>query len=148
MKIFSEFKTFIKKGNVLDLAVGVIMGGAFGKIVASLVSDIIMPFIGLLLGGINLTEQKVLIRAATETSPALELFYGKFIQATIDFLLIAISVFVLIKMLNTFSSKVKNIKRKEVVEVVIVPEPEPTKEEILLADIRDILNELNSKSKK
>src|SRR5512137_1252680 len=100
MKIFKEFKEFINRGSVMDLAVGVIIGAAFGKIIASLVNDIIMPVIGLILGGINLATQKVIIRAATETKPEAALTYGNFIQTLIDFLLIAIVIFLLVKGMN------------------------------------------------
>ena len=100
MKILDEFKAFAMKGNVVDMAVGIIIGAAFGKIVSSIVNDIIMPPIGLLLGGVNFTDLKVVIKAATEVKPAVTWNYGNFIQVTIDFLIIAIAVFLLIKAMN------------------------------------------------
>ncbi len=131
MKLVDEFKSFVMKGNVIDMAVGIIIGLAFGKIVSSVVADIIMPPIGLLLGGVNFTDLKVVLKAATETVPAVSINYGNFIQVTIDFLIIAFVIFMLIKAMNV-------MKRKE----VAAPPPAPpalTKEEILLTEIRDLL---------
>jgi large conductance mechanosensitive channel len=140
MKIFKEFKEFINRGSVMDLAVAVIIGAAFGKIVTSLVNDIVMPVIGLILGGMNLTAQKVVIRAATDTVPEAALTYGNFIQALIDFLLVALVIFLLVKTLNTVSTR---LKKKQ--EVVPPPPPVPTKEELLLTDIRNLLAEIKDK---
>ena len=105
MKILDEFKAFAIKGNVVDMAVGIIIGIAFGKIVASAVSDIIMPPIGLLLGGVNFADLKVVMKAATETVPAVTWNYGSFIQTAIDFLIIAFVVFMLIKAINSMKKK-------------------------------------------
>jgi len=130
MKILDEFKTFAFKGNVVDMAVGIIIGLAFGKIVTSAVNDIIMPPIGLLLGGVNFTDLQVTMKAATETVPAVTWNYGNFIQVIIDFLIVASVVFLLIKAINTG-------KKKEA--AAPPPPPVPTKEETLLTEIRDLL---------
>jgi large conductance mechanosensitive channel len=133
MKLVDEFKAFALKGNVVDMAVGIIIGAAFGKIVSSVVSDIIMPPIGLLVGGVNFTELKLVLKAATETTPAVTWNYGNFLQLTFDFLIVAFSVFLMIKAINA-------AKRKEAVAPAPPPAPiPPTKEETLLAEIRDLL---------
>ena len=100
MKILDEFKAFAMKGNMVDMAVGIIIGAAFGKIVSSLVNDIIMPPIGLLLGGVNFTDLKLVLKGATETVPAVTWNYGNFIQVIIDFLIVAWAVFLLVKGMN------------------------------------------------
>ncbi len=130
MKIIDEFKEFAMKGNMIDMAVGIIIGGAFGKIVSSIVNDILMPPLGLLLGGVNFTDLKLVMKAATETAPAVSWNYGSFIQALVDFLIIAFSIFMLIKGINSF-------KKKK--EAAPAPPPEPSKEETLLSEIRDLL---------
>lgn len=130
MKILDEFKNFAIKGNMVDMAVGIIIGAAFGKIVASLVSDIIMPPIGLLLGGVNFTDLKLVMKAATETVPAVTWNYGNFIQTAIDFLIIAFVVFMLIKAINS-------MKKKEA--AAPAAPPAPTKDQTLLTEIRDLL---------
>lgn len=127
---FQEFKKFAVKGNAIDLAIGVIMGGAFGKIVTSIVNDIIMPVLGTIIGGINLTNLKFVIREATESTPALTVNYGNFLQSIIDFTIIAFSIFLFVKFLN---------KIRKVEEVPKAPE-KPTKEQLLLTEIRDILS--------
>jgi len=130
MNLLKEFKSFALKGNVLDLAIGVIIGAAFGKIVSSLVSDIIMPVFGLLLGGVDLSGLKATIGDATLT-------YGVFLQTVVDFLIVSFSIFMFIRTLNRF-------KRKEEAK----PE-EPallTKEEELLTEIRDLLKQQNNAS--
>jgi large conductance mechanosensitive channel len=127
-----EFKEFALKGNVVDMAVGVIIGGAFGKIVSSLVNDIIMPPIGVLTGGVDFKDLKTVLVDATEEAEAVTLNWGMFVQNIIDFLIIAISIFCIIKMMTKLS------KKKE--EPAPAPaEPEPTKEEVLLTEIRDLL---------
>jgi large conductance mechanosensitive channel len=131
MKMLDEFKAFAMKGNVLDMAVGIIIGGAFGKIISSVVGDIIMPPIGLLLGGVNFTDLKIVLKAATETAPAVTMNYGNFIQVTIDFLIIAFVIFMLIKAMNA-------AKKKEAAAPPPAP-PAPSKEEMLLTEIRDLL---------
>jgi large conductance mechanosensitive channel len=130
MKLLDEFKAFALKGNVVDMAVGIIIGVAFGRIVSSVVADLIMPPIGLLVGGVNFTDLKVVLKAATETNPAVTWNYGNFLQVTFDFLIVAFSVFMMIKAMNS-------TKRKEAVAPT-VPAP-PTKEEVLLTEIRDLL---------
>ncbi len=135
MKILQEFKDFAVKGNVIDMAVGIIIGGAFGKIVTSLVNDIIMPPIGMLLGGIKFDGLKYVLKSATVDAagvavPEVSINYGSFIQVTVDFLIIALSIFFVIKMINQLK------KTKE--EAPAAP-AEPTKEEALLTEIRDIL---------
>lgn len=127
--MFKEFKEFISKGNVLDLAVGVIIGGAFGKIVTSLVDDIIMPFIGLIIGGLDFSDLSIVIGKAT-------IKYGMFIQNVVNFLIIAFSVFMIVKAVN----KVRRIKPEEKEEEVVEA---PSKEEALLAEIRDLLKAKN-----
>ena len=136
-KIISEFKDFIARGNVMDLAVGVIIGGAFGKIVSSLVNDMIMPIIGLILGGIDFSNLKFVIKEATEKTPEASIKYGLFIQNVVDFLIIAFVIFVMVKGINT----IRKIKDNENLEES--SEPTPTKEEILLTEIRDILKNKN-----
>ena len=148
MKFFKEFKDFINKGNVVDMAVGVVIATAFGKITSSLVADVIMPLIGVLTGGISVADLKyvltpaVLDEAGAVLTPENAIRYGQFIQFIIDFLIIALAVFVFVKVLNS----AKNLRKKEeeaVVEEAPAPEPEPTKEEVLLAEIRDLLKEKN-----
>ncbi len=139
MKLLDEFKAFAMRGNVLDMAVGVIIGGAFGKIVSSLVADIIMPPIGLLVGGVNFVDLKwemkpaILDAANNIVTPAVSLNYGNFLQATFDFLIIAFSIFMFIKLINKLSKK-----KEEAPEAPAAP-PAPTKEEVLLTEIRDLL---------
>lgn len=130
MKILDEFKAFAMKGNMVDMAIGIIIGAAFGKIVSSLVNDIIMPPIGALLGGVNFTDLKLTIKAATEAVPAVTWNYGSFIQVLIDFLIIAWAVFMIVKAINAS-------KKKE--EEAPAPPPAPSKEETLLSEIRDLL---------
>jgi large conductance mechanosensitive channel len=130
MKLLDEFKAFAMKGNVVDMAVGIIIGAAFGKIVSSVVADIIMPPIGLLLGGVNFTDLKLIMKAATDVHPAVTWNYGNFIQVTFDFLIVAFAVFILIKAINS-------AKKKE--EVAPAAPPAPSKEETLLTEIRDLL---------
>ncbi|MFA5649137.1 MAG: large-conductance mechanosensitive channel protein MscL [Bacteroidales bacterium] len=133
MNIFKEFKTFAMKGNVVDMAVGIIIGAAFGKIVSSIVNDIIMPPIGMLIGGVDFKDLAVVLQKATETAPAVTLNYGSFIQVVFDFLIVAFAIFMLIKGLNMAKRK------KENAPAAPAPEPAPTKEEILLTEIRDLL---------
>ena len=145
MGFLKEFKAFALKGNVMDMAVGVIIGGAFGKIVTSLVNDIIMPPIGVLMGGVDFKDLGIVIKegvAATETTPEVAEVvwkYGAFIQQVVDFLIIAVSVFVMIKLINKLSNLRKKEEEAVAPEPAPAPEPEPTKEEILLTEIRDLL---------
>lgn len=129
-KLFEEFKSFALRGNVLDMAVGIILGSAFGKIVSSLVNDIIMPPIGLLLGGINFTDIKIFLKEATANQVAVTINIGNFIQIIVDFLIIAFSIFLIVKLFNSLKKK----KEEKVIE-----QPQVSKTEILLEEIRDIL---------
>jgi large conductance mechanosensitive channel len=130
MKLVDEFKAFAMKGNVVDMAVGIIIGAAFGKIISSVVADIIMPPIGLLVGGVNFTDLKLILKAATATNPAVTWNYGNFLQVTFDFLIVAVAVFMVIKAINA-------AKKKE--EVAPVAPPAPSAEQSLLTEIRDLL---------
>lgn len=134
-----DFKAFAMRGNVMDMAVGVIIGGAFGKIVSSLVSDVVMPFLGLLIGGVNFTELKWVIREAYQDDKGNEiaaatLNYGNFLQSTFDFIIIAFSIFLFIKLIS-------NLNKKKEEETPAPEPPAPTKEEVLLGEIRDLLKE-------
>lgn len=130
----AEFKQFIARGNVMDMAVGVIIGGAFGKISTSLVNDIIMPLLSMLTGGIDFSEWKLVLKAATEETAEVAVNYGTFLATILDFLIIAFAVFVMIKAINGFHDKLK--KKEE--EAPAAP-PEPSNEEKLLTEIRDLL---------
>ena len=130
MGIIKEFKTFAMKGNVVDMAVGIIIGAAFGKIVSSVVNDIIMPPIGMLIGGVDFKDLRVVIKEAAEGMPAVTLNYGNFLQVVFDFLIVAFAVFMLIKALNL-------AKRKK--DEASAPPPAPSKQEVLLTEIRDLL---------
>jgi large conductance mechanosensitive channel len=133
MKLVDEFKTFAMKGNVVDMAVGIIIGAAFGKIVSSIVSDIIMPPLGLLIGGVNFTDLKVIMKAATETKPAVTWNYGNFLQVCFDFLIVAFAVFLVIK------AMVAARKNEEKAPAAPTTPPVPSKQETLLTEIRDLL---------
>lgn len=133
--MLKEFKAFIMRGNVIDLAVAVVIGGAFGTIVSSLVADVIMPPLGLLIGGVDfsdlsITLQEAVVENGAEVSPAVNLRYGAFIQTVFDFLIIAFAIFMVLKGYNSF-------KKKE--EAAPAAPPEPSNEEKLLAEIRDLL---------
>ena len=145
MGMIKEFKEFAMRGNVVDMAVGVIIGGAFGKIVTSLVNEVIMPPIGVLLGGVDFKDLKLVVKDAivdaegAVTSPEVTLNYGSFIQTIIDFLIVALAIFFLIKAIN----KLSNLKKKKEEEAAPAPAPapapEPSAEEKLLTEIRDLL---------
>lgn len=130
MSIISEFKAFAVKGNVVDMAVGIIIGAAFGKIVSSFVGDVVMPPLGVLIGGVDFTDLAITLKAAEGDLPAVVLAYGKFIQTVIDFLIVAFAIFIGIKVLN-------RLKREE--EVAPQAAPAPTKDQELLSEIRDLL---------
>lgn len=134
MKFLKDFKAFALKGNVIDMAVGIIIGATFGKIVTSLVNDIIMPPLGLLIGGVNFSDLKVVMKEATEVAPAVTLNYGQFIQVVFDFLIVAVAIFMLIRVIS-----VAKRKHEEKAEATPAPAPEPSNEEKLLEEIRDIL---------
>ena len=136
MKLFDEFKAFVMRGNVVDLAVGVIIGGAFGKIVTSLVNDIFMPIIGMILGNVNFTSLEIKLGEPVEGAEQAAIRYGAFIQEIVNFLIIALCIFMVIKVIN------KMQKKKEEAPA---PAPEPTKEEVLLTEIRDALNKMADK---
>lgn len=129
MKYLNEFKEFAMKGNVLDLAIGIILGGAFGKIVTSFVSDVLMPPLGVLIGGVDVGDYKIVLKAAEGNNPEAVISYGKFINTTIDFLIIAFAVFLLVKAVN----RIKLQKETE------KPAPKINKEVELLTEIRDLL---------
>jgi large conductance mechanosensitive channel len=130
--MLKEFKEFAVKGNVIDMAVGIIVGVAFGKIVSSVVSDVIMPPIGLIIGGIDFSKLSIILKGVPGDPAAVVIAYGKFIQTVVDFTIVAFVIFMLVKAINT-------LKRKE--EKATPPPPAPSKEEALLAEIRDILKE-------
>jgi large conductance mechanosensitive channel len=130
MSMMQEFKSFAMKGNVADMAVGIIIGAAFGKIVSSLVNDVIMPPIGLLLGGVDFSNLGITLRQAVEGSPAVVLKYGVFINTIVDFLIVAFAIFLVIRALNA-------LRRKE--EAAPAAPPAPTKDQALLGEIRDLL---------
>ena len=130
MSILSEFKAFAVKGNVVDMAVGIIIGAAFGKIVSSFVGDVVMPPLGILIGGVDFSDLAVVLKAAEGDLPAVTLAYGKFIQTIIDFTIIAFAIFMGIKVLN-------RLKREE--EAAPAAPPAPTKDQELLGEIRDLL---------
>jgi len=135
-KIIVEFKEFISKGNVLDLAIGVIIGGAFSKIVSSLVNDIIMPILGVIIGGLDFTSLSIKFNDAT-------INYGLFIQNIVDFLLMSICIFIFIKIFNKLKESLE--KKEEIKEEI--KEVEKTNEEKLLEEIRDLLKKENNKNK-
>lgn len=135
-KIIREFKEFAVKGNAVELATAVVIGGAFGKIVTSLVSDIIMPFVGLLTKGESFASWKIILRAASDNRPALTLNTGLFIQNVVDFLIIAITIFFMVKLISKLNAQLKKIHAEE---EKIAPEPKITKDQELLIEIRDLL---------
>lgn len=138
MKLLNEFKAFAMRGNVVDMAVGIIIGAAFGKIVTSFVNDVVMPPIGLLVGGVNFSDLTVVLKQGVDGAAAVTLNYGNFIQVVFDFLIIAAAVFMAIKLMNA-------AKRKE---VEAPPAPlAPTNEELLLTEIRDLLKDQSKNAK-
>jgi large conductance mechanosensitive channel len=132
MSMIKEFKSFAMRGNVMDMAVGIIIGVAFGKIVSSFVADIMMPPLGMLLGSINFSELVVVLKPAAGEVAAVTLSYGMFIQTVVDFLIVAFAVFLVVKWMNS-------LKKKE--EVVPATPAEATRQETLLGEIRDLLKE-------
>ena len=136
MKLFDEFKAFVMRGNVLDMAVGVIVGGAFGKIVTSLVNDIFMPIIGMIIGNVDFSSLEIKLGEPVEGAEQAAIRYGAFIQEIVNFLIIAICIFMVIKVINKLQKKK---------EEAPAPAPEPTKEEVLLTEIRDALNKMADK---
>lgn len=132
MGLMKEFKAFAMRGNVMDMAVGIIIGAAFGKIVSSFVADVVMPPLGLLIGGVNITELSVVLREAAGETAAVTLNYGVFIQTLLDFVIVAFAIFMMVKGMNS-------LKRKQ--EAAPAAPPVPSKEEVLLGEIRDILRQ-------
>jgi large conductance mechanosensitive channel len=134
MAIVKEFKEFVMRGNVVDLAVGVIIGAAFGKIVTSLVTDVLMPPIGYVMGGIDFNDKKVVLVPADAAKKVAEVAirYGTFINTLIDFIIVAFCIFMVVKAVNA-------LQKKEEVAPEPAADPEPTKEEVLLTEIRDLL---------
>jgi len=130
MSIIKEFKEFAMRGNVVDMAVGIIIGAAFGKIVSSIVSDVIMPPIGLLLGGVDFSSLMIVIKEATENTKAVTINYGVFINTVIDFIIIAFAIFLVIKAINSMKKKAEEKPAEP---------PKPSTEVLLLTDIRDLL---------
>ena len=137
-KFMDEFKAFISRGNVVDMAVGVIVGSAFTAIVNSLVKDVVTPCIGVLTGGVDFTQMKYVITPATEEVAEVAICYGNFIQAIINFLIIAFVVFCMVKMINTMRKKMEEQKKKEEEAAPPAP-PAPSAEVVLLTEIRDLL---------
>lgn len=136
MSLLKEFKAFASRGNVIDMAVGIIIGAAFGKIVSSFVADIIMPPIGIILGGVNFSDLSFVLLTAQGDAPAVVIAYGKFIQTVVDFTIIAFAIFMGLKAINS-------LKRKE--EEAPKAPPAPTKDQELLSEIRDLLKSQQDK---
>jgi large conductance mechanosensitive channel len=130
MSMMSEFRDFAMRGNVVDMAVGIVIGGAFGKIVSSFVNDVLMPPIGMMLGGVDFTELAVTLKEASGDVAAVTLNYGTFIQTVVDFIIIAFAIFMVVKAMN-------RMKKKE--EEAPPAPPKPSAEEVLLTEIRDAL---------
>jgi len=132
MGFVKEFKEFAMRGNVVDLAIGLIVGAAFGKVVSSLVGDVLMPPLGLLIGGVNFTDLAITLRAATDGAPAVNLRYGAFLQTIVDFMIVAFAIFLVVKGMNT-------LKRRK--EAAPAAPPAPPQEVTLLSEIRDLLKQ-------
>ncbi len=133
--MWNEFKKFAMKGNVIDMAVGIIIGAAFGQIVKSLVNDVIMPPIGLLLGGVDFSNLMIVLRKATDTSPAVAIKYGVFVNTIINFLIVAFAIFLIVKQVNRFKEKPQEEKP--------ATPPPPPEDVVLLREIRDLLKNKN-----
>jgi large conductance mechanosensitive channel len=154
-KFMEEFKAFAMRGNVIDLAVGMIIGSAFGKITTSLVNDVIMPAVSMLMGGVDFTQWKIVLKEAVmemnaegvmvEKAAEIAIKYGNLIAVIVDFIILAFAIFCMVKAINTMREKAEALKKKEEEVVEAEPEapaePEPTAEEKLLAEIRDLLKE-------
>ena len=132
MGMMAEFKKFAVKGNVMDMAVGIIIGAAFGKIVSSFVDGVLMPPLGLLIGGVDVSDLSIVLKQATETTEAVTLQWGAFVQTSINFFIIAFAVFLMVKFMNRLQAKE---------EAKPEAPPKPSKEELLLTEIRDLLKE-------
>jgi large conductance mechanosensitive channel len=134
MGMMSEFKSFAMRGNVIDMAVGIVIGGAFGKIVSSFVNDVLMPPVGMLIGGVDFSDLAIVLKAATDEAEAVTMKYGMFIQTLLDFLIIAFAIFMVVKAMNS-------MKKKE--EEKPAEPPKPSAEVELLTEIRDSLKNNN-----
>jgi len=134
MSMLQEFKTFAMRGNVVDMAVGIIIGAAFGKVVSSFVTNVVMPPLGLMIGGVDFADLAIVLKEAQGELPAVTLGYGLFIQSVVDFVIIAAAIFVAVRVMNS-------LKRKE--EAAPAAPPAPSKEEVLLSEIRDLLKQQN-----
>lgn len=132
MSMVQEFKKFAMRGNVVDMAVGIVIGAAFGKIVSSFVADVIMPPLGLLLGGVDFKDLVIVLQEAVGETPAVVIAYGQFIQTVVDFVIIAFAIFMVIKAMNSLKAKEK---------AAPAAPPAPSKEELLLTEIRDLLKD-------
>ncbi len=130
--MWKEFKQFAMRGNVVDMAVGIVIGAAFGKIVSSFVSDVLMPPIGLLLGGVDFSQLMIVLKEAAGDAPMVAIKYGVFINTVLDFIIVAFAIFLVVKAMNS-------LKKKE--EAKPAAPPAPSKEEVLLTEIRDILKQ-------
>ncbi|MCA9782013.1 MAG: large-conductance mechanosensitive channel protein MscL [Calditrichaeota bacterium] len=130
--MMQEFKAFAMRGNVIDMAVGIVIGGAFGKIVSSFVADVVMPPLGMLMGKVNFTQLAIVLKEAEGDVAAVSLNYGKFIQTAVDFVIVAFAIFMVVKAMNS-------LKKKE--EAKPAAPPAPSKEEVLLTEIRDALRQ-------
>ena len=135
MSMLKEFKTFALRGNVVDMAVGIIFGAAFGKVGSSFVTNVVMPPLGLMIGGVDFADLAIVLQEAQGELPAVTLGYGLFIQSIVDFLIIAAAIFMAVRVMNS-------LKRKE--EAAPAAPPAPSKEEVLLSEIRDLLKQQNS----
>jgi len=131
MSFLSEFKAFAVRGNVVDLAVGVIIGGAFGKIVASFVADVVMPPIGLAIGGVDFSKLQFVLQESADPAKVVAIRYGMFLQATLDFIIVALVIFMMVKLVNS--------TRKQ--QEAVAPPPAPNPQEVLLTEIRDLLRD-------
>ena len=148
-KFMEEFKAFAMRGNVIDLAVGMIIGSAFGKITTSLVNDVIMPAVSMLMGGMDFTAWKIVLKeavtevgadgAVVETAAEVAIKYGNLIAVIVDFIILAFAIFCMVKAINTMREKAEALKKKEEEEAAPPADPEPSAEEKLLTEIRDLL---------
>ncbi|MDX1706714.1 large-conductance mechanosensitive channel protein MscL [Pseudidiomarina sp.] len=130
MSVLQEFKKFALRGNVVDMAVGIIIGAAFGRVVSSFVADIVMPPLGVMIGGVSFSQLAWVIQDATETQPEVAILYGKFIQSTVDFIIVAFAIFIAIKVMNSLKKKQEEAPKAA---------PKPSGQEVLLTEIRDLL---------
>ena len=144
-KFMEEFKAFAMRGNVIDMAVGVVIGGAFGKITTSIVNDIIMPVVGMITGGVNFADWKIVLKAAEGEAAEVAITYGNTIAIILDFIIVAFAIFCMVKAINGMRAKAEALKKKEEEEAKAAAEaappapPAPSAEEVLLTEIRDLL---------